>query len=179
MEDLTLPQIPDKWCFVYSSWKEKDIYSDQGWFSILEGPDGLMGNKCKIHPFALQLRIWISHFGNRKCEKSKTISCNVHGLFSICEDGFRTKRMVYFCNMPKRYSATKSEFHSLRADSCVTNAQHKDGVVLHAVLKIVIFCYPHGHRVICLVCRILIEYIILLEKKRPLSLFNYVTSHIF
>ena len=31
------------WCFTYGSWKENGIFSGQGWFSTLEGFDGLMG----------------------------------------------------------------------------------------------------------------------------------------
>ena len=32
-----------RWCFIDGSWKDKEPYSGQGWYSILEGFQGLMG----------------------------------------------------------------------------------------------------------------------------------------
>ncbi|XP_033135982.1 uncharacterized protein LOC103841762 [Brassica rapa] len=37
------PSIPGRWCFTDGSWKEGDTFSGQGWFSSLEGFEGLMG----------------------------------------------------------------------------------------------------------------------------------------
>ena len=31
------------WCFIDGSWKDKEPYSGQGWYSIFEGFEGLMG----------------------------------------------------------------------------------------------------------------------------------------
>ena len=42
-EVTSLLLIPGIWCFTDGSWKEKDGFSGQGWFSTLEGFDGLMG----------------------------------------------------------------------------------------------------------------------------------------
>ena len=41
--DTTLPSIPGRWCFVDGSWKKGDTFSGQGWYSTLEGFDGLLG----------------------------------------------------------------------------------------------------------------------------------------
>ena len=41
--DTILPSIPGRWCFTDGSWKEGDTFSGQGWFSTLEGFDGLLG----------------------------------------------------------------------------------------------------------------------------------------
>ena len=38
-----LPSIPGRWCFTDGSWKEGDIFLGQGWFSTLEGFNGLLG----------------------------------------------------------------------------------------------------------------------------------------
>ena len=38
-----VPSIPGRWCFTDGSWKEHDCLSGQGWYSTLEGFDGLMG----------------------------------------------------------------------------------------------------------------------------------------
>ena len=43
IEVTFLPSIPGRWCFTNGSWKENDIFFGQGWFSTLEGFDGLMG----------------------------------------------------------------------------------------------------------------------------------------
>ena len=43
VELTTLPSIPGRWCFTDGSWKENDCFSRQGWYSTLEGFDGLMG----------------------------------------------------------------------------------------------------------------------------------------
>ena len=32
-----------RWCFIDGLWKDKDHYSGHGWYSILEGFDGLFG----------------------------------------------------------------------------------------------------------------------------------------
>ena len=42
VEIMTLPIIPGRWCFTDGFWKENDFFSGQGWYSILEGFDGLM-----------------------------------------------------------------------------------------------------------------------------------------
>ncbi|XP_056841692.1 uncharacterized protein LOC130494885 [Raphanus sativus] len=39
----TTPTIPGRWCFTDGSWKGQDNFSGQGWYSTLEGYDGLMG----------------------------------------------------------------------------------------------------------------------------------------
>ena len=41
--DVTVPSIPGRWCFTDGSWKDGEIFSGQGWYSTLEGFDGLMG----------------------------------------------------------------------------------------------------------------------------------------
>ena len=41
-EVQTLPSITGRWCFTDSLWKDKEPYSGQGWYSILEGFDVLM-----------------------------------------------------------------------------------------------------------------------------------------
>ncbi|XP_013639425.1 PREDICTED: uncharacterized protein LOC106344632 [Brassica oleracea var. oleracea] len=43
--NVTIPTIPGRWCYTDGSWKENDRYSGQGWYSLLEGFDGLMGAK--------------------------------------------------------------------------------------------------------------------------------------
>ena len=43
VEVRNLQSIPLRWCFTYGSWKDKEPYSGQGWYIILEGFDGLMG----------------------------------------------------------------------------------------------------------------------------------------
>ncbi|KAL0833824.1 hypothetical protein Bca101_085713 [Brassica carinata] len=42
VEVQTLPSITGRWCFIDGSWKDNEPYSGQGWYSILEGFDGLM-----------------------------------------------------------------------------------------------------------------------------------------
>ena len=39
----TLPLSQGRWCFTDGSWKEDSGFSGQGWFSTLEGFEGLMG----------------------------------------------------------------------------------------------------------------------------------------
>ena len=40
-----VPYILSRWCFTDGLWKNQEIYSGQGWYSTLEGFDGLMGAK--------------------------------------------------------------------------------------------------------------------------------------
>ena len=41
--NATVPTIPGRWCLTDKSWKDRDKYSGQGWYSTLEGYDSLMG----------------------------------------------------------------------------------------------------------------------------------------
>ena len=45
IEVRTVQSIQGRWCFTDGSWKDKDLYSGQGWYSTLEGFDGLMGTR--------------------------------------------------------------------------------------------------------------------------------------
>ena len=49
--------IPGIWFFTDGSWKTQEIFSGQGWYSKLEGSDGLMGAR-------IQERV-IRHFTRR------------------------------------------------------------------------------------------------------------------
>ena len=53
-EILSLTSIPGRWCFTDSSWKDNDFFSGQGWYTTLEGFDGLMGAgnvRVSLSPF--------------------------------------------------------------------------------------------------------------------------------
>ncbi|XP_033141154.1 uncharacterized protein LOC117131990 [Brassica rapa] len=43
VEGSAVPLIQGRWCFTDGSWKEDSGFSGQGWFSTLEGFEGLMG----------------------------------------------------------------------------------------------------------------------------------------
>ena len=48
MEVNVVPTRPNvgtigRWCFTDGSWKDKDLFSGQGWFSTLPGFEGLLG----------------------------------------------------------------------------------------------------------------------------------------
>ena len=43
MVATSLPSISGRWCFTNGSSKENDRFSEQGWYSTLQGFDGLMG----------------------------------------------------------------------------------------------------------------------------------------
>ena len=58
----SLPPIPGRWCFTDGSWKEGDIFSGQGWFSTLEGFDGLLGRGMFGLAY-LFMRIWKRYYG--------------------------------------------------------------------------------------------------------------------
>ena len=38
-----VPDIAGRWCFTKGSWKNQDFHLGQGWYSTLEGFDGLIG----------------------------------------------------------------------------------------------------------------------------------------
>ena len=44
-EVLSLPSIPGRLYFTDDSWKNKEFFSGQSWYSTLEGFDGLMGKR--------------------------------------------------------------------------------------------------------------------------------------
>ena len=50
--------IQGRWCFIDGSWKENDGFSGQGWFSTLEGFNGLMGARnvwASISPLHVEM----------------------------------------------------------------------------------------------------------------------------
>ncbi|XP_056860083.1 uncharacterized protein LOC130508541 [Raphanus sativus] len=58
-----LPVIPGRWCFIDGSWKDKEVYSGQGWYSTLQGFAGLMGARnvrASLSPFHSEVEalIW-------------------------------------------------------------------------------------------------------------------------
>ena len=43
VQERIVPTIPGRWCFINGSWKDKEQFSWQGWYSTLVGFDGLPG----------------------------------------------------------------------------------------------------------------------------------------
>ena len=72
---LAIPSIPGRWCFTDGSWKTEDKYSGQGWYSTLEGYDGLMGarntraSQSPLHT-EIEALIWAM-----KCMRNLRQSC--------------------------------------------------------------------------------------------------------
>lgn len=61
-------------------------------------------------------------------EEFTSVSDHIYnGLFSISEDGFRTKRITHFCKLFRRYQNFPKKFHQLRNYLYTTGAQHNDG----------------------------------------------------
>ena len=83
---MTLPSIPERWCFTDGSWKENEIFFGQGWLSTLKGFDGLLGAsnvRACLSPLHAEIE------GNGMHEKLTPILGYVYnGLFSVSEDGF-------------------------------------------------------------------------------------------
>ena len=48
VEVMHLPIITGRWCLINGSWKDKETYSGQSWYSTLGGFKGLMGGARKI-----------------------------------------------------------------------------------------------------------------------------------
>ena len=51
----------ERWCFIDGSWKDKDLFSGQGWFSTLPEFDGLLGARnvraCPLYT-EMETLIW-------------------------------------------------------------------------------------------------------------------------
>lgn len=43
VETLNIPSFSERWCFSDGSWKENEVFSGQGWYSTLQGYEGLLG----------------------------------------------------------------------------------------------------------------------------------------
>ena len=58
------PRRTGPWCFIDGFWKDKEYYSDEGWYNILEGFDGLLGARnirASLSPFHSEMEalIWV------------------------------------------------------------------------------------------------------------------------
>ena len=119
----TYRQFQREWCFTDGSWKEW-TFSGQGWYSTLERFDGLMGKKnvrASLSPLHTEMEalLWAI-----ECMELASVSSHVcNRLFSIGEDGFRTRRMVSFCKLFGRRQDPAKKFSQLRDYSCTTNAR--------------------------------------------------------
>ncbi|CDY32833.1 BnaC08g02550D [Brassica napus] len=69
-----------------------------------------------------------TYLGNEVYEESKTAYCYIcNKLFSIGEDGFRTRRITSLCKLPRRYTCLEEKFQQLRAHSYTTYAEFTGG----------------------------------------------------
>lgn len=62
LEEADLPQRLGCWCFTDGSWKDKEIYSEQGWYSTLEGCEELMGarnTRLSLSPLHAEIEAFI------------------------------------------------------------------------------------------------------------------------
>ncbi|XP_056850716.1 uncharacterized protein LOC130500039 [Raphanus sativus] len=77
--DGVLPTRSGRWCFTDGSWKAEDIFSGQGWYSTLEGFEGLLGarntraSQSPLHA-EVETLIWAM-----ECMR------NLRGMAGICE----------------------------------------------------------------------------------------------
>ena len=81
VEEETLLAIPRRWCFMDVSWKVQESCSGKGWYSILEGFDGLMGKRntrASQSPLYLELEglIWEIECTRNLRQFSVTIATN-------------------------------------------------------------------------------------------------------
>lgn len=64
--------------------QESGIILENGWYSILEGFDWLMGQKDEDQPFPLSCRSGSFYLDDEMHEKSATILCNIYDrLFTV------------------------------------------------------------------------------------------------
>ena len=105
VEAAALPPIPGIWCFTDGYWKENDLFTGQGWYSTLQGVDGLMGARnvrASVSPFHAEVEALL--WANGMCEEFTSFSdhfCN--GSFSIGEAVFITRRIDSFYKLFGRY----------------------------------------------------------------------------
>lgn len=72
-ETTTLSSILDRWCFTDGSWKDQNSHSGQGWYSNLEGFDGLIGagnTRASLSPLYSEIEFY---FGNGIFEEPTSI----------------------------------------------------------------------------------------------------------
>ena len=86
------------------------------------------GKECTGYPLSSSCRDGSATMGNGMHEKLTTILgyvCNT--LFSIGEDGFRTRRMASVCKLFGIYKEPEREFSPCRDYLCTKNAEQKGG----------------------------------------------------
>ena len=62
IEEISLPSIPGHLCFTDGSWKEKYLFSGQGWYNTLPGFEGLIGarnTRASLSPLHSEMETFI------------------------------------------------------------------------------------------------------------------------
>ena len=88
---MTLPTIPGRWCFINDLWKDKDILSGQGWYSTLEGFDGLMGarnTRASLSPLHAEVEalIWAIECMRNLCQFQVTFATDCSQLVKMVSE---------------------------------------------------------------------------------------------
>ena len=105
-----------RWCFIDGSWKDKEPYSGQEWYSILEGFQGLMGarnSRACISPLHAEMEalIWAM-----ECMR------NVHQFqISFAMDCSQLVKMV---SEPEEWPVFESYMHDIKLlKTCFTSSE--------------------------------------------------------
>ena len=85
-----------RWCFIDGSWKDKEPYSGQGWYSTLEGFQGLLGarnTRACLSPLHAEMEalIWAMQCMRNLHQFQVTFATDCS---HIGEDGFGTRGMA-------------------------------------------------------------------------------------
>ena len=141
---LAIPSIPGRWCFTDGSWKTEDKYSGQGWYSTLEGYDGLMGarntraSQSPLHT-EIEALIWAMECMRNLRQSCVTFATDCAQLVKMVSEPEEWPAFASYLEDIKflKRSFNSSEIihiprtHNSKADSLARSARKQPSFVVH------------------------------------------------
>ena len=140
----TVPSILGRWCFTDGSWKIQELFSGQGWYSTLEGFDGLMGarntraSQSLLHS-EIEALIWAMECMRNLRQFTATFATDCSQLVKMASEPEEWPAFASNLEDIKllKESFTSSELiyiprtHNVRADSLARSASRQSSFVVY------------------------------------------------
>ena len=166
------PMRVGRWCFIDGSSKDKEPFSGQGWYSILEGFEGLMGARnirASLSPLHLEVEalIWAMECMRNLRQFHVTFATDCSQLVKMVSE---PEEWPEFESYLKDIKMLKSSFLSSEIIHVPRTENIKaDNLAWNARKLTIVFRRLHGCKATSLVRRVNMNLLLLMSKKERLK----------